>query len=77
MCTGPHPLRSGSGAAGTRVRYRSHPRWSHTRGWWPVQKSVIRFLGQLARGFEAALAGRVPRLNLLNVIQHGEVKREG
>ena len=42
-----------------------------------MQKSVIRFLGQLARGFEAALAGRVPRLNLLNVIQHGEVKREG
>lgn len=77
MCPGPHPVRSRSGAAGTRAHYRSHPRWSHTRGWWPVEKSVVRFLGQLAWGFEVELAGRVPRLNLLNVIQHGEVKREG
>ena len=42
-----------------------------------MEKSVVRFLGQLAWGFEVELAGRVPRLNLLNVIQHGEVKREG
>lgn len=38
---------------------------------------MISFLGQLAGGFEVELAGRVPRVNLLNVIQHGEVEREG
>lgn len=42
-----------------------------------MEKSVISFLGQLAGGFEVELAGRVPRVNLLNVIQHGEVEREG